>query len=75
MNCWFQCPFGTLECGAACLQAHVNCATYITQIVTGGVASVVDIATGSLTGNIIGKAVTDVAAITAELALPNCPSQ
>ena len=43
-TCFGSCPNGTIECGALCLQPTDSCASYIANVIGGGVAAAADIA-------------------------------
>jgi hypothetical protein len=72
--CWGSCPNGTIECGAACLQPHVSCASYILGLIAGGVASIVDLTSGKPAADITTNAAIDFGALVTSLSLPVCPT-
>ena len=72
--CWSGCPNGTVECGSLCLQPSMNCALYLVNVVGGGVAAAIDIATKGINKTITGNdIISNVNTVTSEIDFPMCP--
>ena len=71
-TCWGNCPNGTFECGAACLNPRTSCSSYILEMITGSISGIVDIVTHpDIT---VAEGTMDVMPVVAELSFPVCPT-